>query len=230
VSSSYVIPATHSDGRQGPGAIKYGMRFVLRPDYPVSASASVGVVNLVYALKAYGAYIVDQGADFEIDADFTHPEVWQQAGLSSKSLDIQPSDLRPAVPGIPPPIPMIFTPVTQSSLPPTVRLRGNRRPIRPGSRLHVSGRVRGERVGYERVSVQAFTRGKWRFLLGAGLTRGGQFAAGTTLRLLLSPGRLGQTPERLALRHLHLTTGPLRLRATVRGFSHSNVIHVRIHR
>ena len=64
------------------------MRFVLRPDYPVPANASVGVVNVIYALKTYGVYLVDQGADFEIDADFTSPELWQQAGLSSKTLDI----------------------------------------------------------------------------------------------------------------------------------------------
>ena len=124
VSSDYVWPATHSDGKQGPNAIKYGMRFVLRPDYPVSASAPVGVVNVIYALKTFGVYLVDQGADFEIDADFTKPELWQLAGLSSKTLDIQPSDLRPAELGTPPPIPMIVAPASTSSRPPTVRLRG----------------------------------------------------------------------------------------------------------
>src|SRR3989454_2301963 len=34
-SSDYIFPATQSDGNLGPDAIKYGMLFVLRPDYPV---------------------------------------------------------------------------------------------------------------------------------------------------------------------------------------------------
>jgi hypothetical protein len=231
VSSSYVSPASHSDGKQGPNAIRYGMRFVLRADYPVPANASIGVVNLIYALKIYGAYLVDQGADFEIDADFTHPDVWQQAGLSSKSLDIQASDLRPAVPGTPPPISMLVSPVTQASRPPTVRLQGNRRPLRVGSRLHVSGRVRGDLMAHERLSVEVFTRGKWRFLLGAVLERNGRFAAGTTLRLRLRLAPAGQTRARLVLRHLHLPiVRSLRLRAAMRGAVHSNVIRVRIRR
>jgi hypothetical protein len=228
VSSSYVLPATHSDGRQGPGAIRYGMRFVLRPDYPVAANASVGVLNLVYALKVYGAYLVDQGADFEIDADFTHPEVWQQAGLSSKSLDIQPSDLRPAELGTPPPIPMIVSPATQAGRA-TVRLRANRRPLRVGARLHVSGRARGQLVGNERARIEAFMRGKWRFLLGARLRRDGRFTAGT--RLLQRARRSGDGSARLVLAHLHLSlSGTLRLRATVPGFGYSNVIRVQIRR
>jgi hypothetical protein len=230
VSSSYVAPATHSDGRQGPNAITYGMRFVLRADYPVAANASVGVVNLVYALKTYGVYLVDQGADFEIDADFTHPGVWQQAGLNSKTLDIQPSDLRPAVPGTPPPIPTIF-PVKESNHPPTVRLRANRRPLRVGSRLRVSGRVRGQLIGLAHVHVDLFASGKWRYLLGANLKRDGRFAAGARLRRALRHGRLGDGRGGLVLRHLHLQgAGSLRLRATVRGSQHSNVIHVRIRR
>jgi hypothetical protein len=231
VSSSYVVPATHSDGKQGSHVIKYGMRFVLRADYPVAANASVGVVNLIYALKTYGAYLVDQGADFEIDADFTHPEIWQQAGLNSKSLAIQPSDLRPAELGTPPPIPTVVLPVKQSRRP-TVRLRANRRPIRVGARLHVSGRVRGQVVGYERVTIKAFTHGKWRFLLEARLKRDGRFATGTRLRLHLRPGRLGRTRALLVLRHLHFPPAirSLRLRATVRGFGHSKVIHVGIRR
>jgi hypothetical protein len=231
VSFSYVLPATHSDGKQGPNAIKYGMRFVLRADYPVAANASVGVVNLIYALKTFGVYLVDQGADFEIDADFTHPEIWQQAGLGSKSLDIQPSDLRPAELGTPPPIPTVVSPVKESGGPPSVRLRANRRPIRVGTRLHVSGWVRGRLPRRERVAIEAFTHGRWRFLLGAKLKPNGRFATGTTLRRRLRPGRSGHRKARLVLRHLHLPVArSLRLRATVRGFGHSNVIHVGIRR
>ena len=231
VSSDYVWPATHSDGKQGPNAIKYGMRFVLRPDYPVSASAPVGVVNVIYALKTFGVYLVDQGADFEIDADFTKPELWQLAGLSSKTLDIQPSDLRPAELGTPPPIPMIVAPASTSSRPPTVRLRANRRPIRVGSRLHVSGRVRGELAGYEHVRVQVFTRGAWRYLLGARVKRSGRFAVRARLRP--SARRLpgGPSRGRLRLHHVHFRAGiTLHLRAKVLGFGRSNVIRVRLRR
>ena len=35
---------------------------------------------MIQALKTYGAYVVDQGASFEIDADSTHPDLWSQAG------------------------------------------------------------------------------------------------------------------------------------------------------
>ncbi len=231
VSADYVWPATHSDGKQGPNAIKYGMRFVLRPDYPVAANAPVGVVNLIYALKTFGVYLVDQGADFEIDADFTKPELWQLAGLSSKTLDVQPSDLRPAELGTPPPIPMIVAPAKESSRHPTVRLRANRRPIHVGSRLHVSGRVRGELVGYEHVRIQVFTRGAWRYLLGARVRRNGRFTART--RLERSVRRLPGAERRATMRlsHLYVPAGAaLHLRAKVRGFGRSNVIRVRLSR
>jgi hypothetical protein len=224
VSSDYDWPATHSDGKQGPNAIKYGMRFVLRPDYPVGADAPVGIVNVIYALKTYGVYLVDQGADFEVDADFTRPDLWQLTGLSSKSLDIHSSDLRPAELGTPPPIPMIIPPAKRASRPPTVRLRANRRPIRVGSRLHMSGRVLGELVGYEHARVQVFTRGAWRHLVGTRVRRNGRFAV--RVRLKRSGLRL-----MLRLRHLRVPAGSaLHLRAKVRGFGGSNVIRVRLRR
>lgn len=95
VSSTYLFPpATHTDGGQGPDAIKYGMLFVLRSDYPVPADASVGVKNVIQALKTYGAYVVDQGADLEMDADSTHPELWQEAGLREGSFDFTAGDFR----------------------------------------------------------------------------------------------------------------------------------------
>jgi hypothetical protein len=224
VSSDYDWPATHSDGKQGSNAIKYGMRFVLRPDYPVAADAPVGVVNLLYALKTYGAYLVDQGADFELDADFTRPDLWQLAGLSSKSLDIHASDLRPAELGTPPPIPMILPPATQSSRPPTVRLRANRRPIRVGSRLHVFGRVRGVLTGYEHARVHVFTHGAWRYLFGARVKRNGRF----TVRARLRRAKLRRM---LRLRHVRVPAGgTIHLRATVPGLGQSDVIRVRLRR
>ena len=229
VSSDYVWPATHSDGKQGRNAIKYGMRFVLRHDYPVPANASIGVINLTHALKLYGAYLVDQGADFEIDADFTNPELWQQAGLHSKSLDIQPSDFRPAELGTPGPIPTIVSPANRSTRPVSVRLRANRLPIRVGSRLHMSGRVRGELLGYERVRIEAYTRGAWRYLIGAGVKGDGRFGAAT--RLLRTVPQRSPRKRPLLLRHLHVPGGTvLKLRASVRGIARSEVIRVRLRR
>jgi len=95
VSSSYIYPvATHSDGSLGSTGVEYGMLFVLRADYPVPANASVGVRNVITALKTYGAYVVDQGASFELDADSTRPDLWSQAGLTESSLSITPGDMR----------------------------------------------------------------------------------------------------------------------------------------
>jgi hypothetical protein len=181
-------------------------------------------VNLIYALKIYGAYLVDQGADFELDADFTRADLWQLAGLASKSLDIHPSDFQPAELGTPPPIPMILPPAQQASRPPTVRLRANRRPIRVGSRLHVSGRVLGEVAGYERVRVQVFTRGAWRHLFGARVTGNGRFVA--RARLKRSGHRLMLRLRRVRVR----AGGAVHLRAKVPGFGSSNLIRVRLRR
>ena len=231
VSSDYALPAAHSDGKQGPGAVKYGMRFVLRPDYPVRADASVGVINLTYALKVYGAYLVDQGADFEIEADFTRPDLWAQAGLSSKTLDIQPGDFLPATFGTPGPIPTIVTPVTRSTRPPSVLLRANKRLIRVGSRLHLSGRVRGDLFGHEVVRIEAFTRGKWRFMLAGKVGPGGRFAVGIRLKRSVRHGSKKRRRAKVRLRHFHLSAGRrLTLRAAVRGIDRSNAVHVRLGR
>ena len=229
VSSSYLWPATHSDGHEGHNAIKYGQRFVLRHDYPVSANASVGVINLIYALKVYGAYLVDQGADFEIDADFTRPELWQLTGLHSKALDIQPSDFRPAELGNPGPIPTIVSPAQVSALARSVRLQANRLPIRVGSRLHMSGRVRGELLGYERVRIDAHTRGAWRYLTGARVKPDGRFTA--AMQVVRTVPRSSKRKRPLRLRHLHVAAGAtLKLRASVRGIGRSEVIRVRLRR
>src|SRR4029079_18115508 len=96
-------PATHTDG--GGARIECGIRFVLRPDYPVPPGASVGVRNVIQALKTYGAYVVDQGADFEMDADFTQPEIWAPTGLTQNSFDFTAADMRPAKAGPVPPAP-----------------------------------------------------------------------------------------------------------------------------
>ncbi len=101
VSSEYLYPpATHSDGRLGPDAIKYGMLFVLRSDFPVPADATPGERHVIQALKVYGAYVVDQGASMELDADSTHRRIWEAAGLDANSLrSIGPGDFRLVIPG-----------------------------------------------------------------------------------------------------------------------------------
>src|SRR4051812_43110202 len=106
VSSDYVYPvASHSDGLLGPAAIKYGMLFVLRDDFPVPADASIGERNVIEALKRYGAYVVDRGGNFELDADSNDPGLWQEAGLTSTTLDVLPEDLRLVRT---PPSPLVF--------------------------------------------------------------------------------------------------------------------------
>ena len=49
---------------------------------------------MIQALKIYGAYVVDQGASMELDADSTQPGVWEQSGFNANSLDITPQDFR----------------------------------------------------------------------------------------------------------------------------------------
>jgi hypothetical protein len=93
VASSYIWPATHSDGSSG--SIEYGMLFVLRADFPVPAAASLGERNIIAALKTYGAYVVDQGASMGLDADSTRADLWQQAGmLGDGSMPIHADDWR----------------------------------------------------------------------------------------------------------------------------------------
>jgi hypothetical protein len=95
VGSHYLYPpATHTDGGGGAGSIEYGMLFVLRSDYPVPANASIGLRNLIQALKTYGAYVVDQGADFQIDSDANQPDVWAEAGLRETTPKFDANDFR----------------------------------------------------------------------------------------------------------------------------------------
>jgi parallel beta-helix repeat protein len=95
VGSSYLYPpATHTDGGGDASSIKYGMLFVLRSDYPVPSNASIGLRNLIQALKTYGAYVVDQGANFQIDSDSNQPQLWQKAGLRENTPDFTANDFR----------------------------------------------------------------------------------------------------------------------------------------
>jgi hypothetical protein len=115
-SSSYMYPATHSDGDLGPDAVQYGMLFVLRADYQIPAGASLGERNIIRALKTYGAYVVDQGSTMGLDADSTHPELWQQAGMYGKtSMPIRATDLRLVNVGTPPDPAPVPAPAPQPS-------------------------------------------------------------------------------------------------------------------
>ena len=140
VSPDDIWPAAHSDGDGPNGGIEYGMRFVLRPDYPVPPNASIGVQNVIYSLKIFGAFVVDQGADFVMDADYTHPDLWQQAGLTWKSFSFTGADFRPAEPGIPSPLPPPV-PATESVNARAVMLRAESQHVWVGHRLVLRGTV-----------------------------------------------------------------------------------------
>ena len=87
------------------------MLFVLRPDFP--ETGSIGRLNVIRALKTYGAYIVDQGASFEIDTEGDYAagarENFTAAGIARTALnDIRPADLRYVSTGtvpVPTPVP-----------------------------------------------------------------------------------------------------------------------------
>ena len=110
VASTWLYPAAKSDGSCG-CPIQYGMLFVLRPDFP--ETGSIGRLNVIRALKTYGAYIVDQGASFEIDTEGDYAagarENFTAAGIARTALnDIRPADLRYVSTGtvpVPTPVP-----------------------------------------------------------------------------------------------------------------------------
>ena len=232
VSSEYVYPpASHSDGDDGPGAIKYGMLFVLRPDYPVPAGASVGERNVIHALKTYGAYVIDQGADFEMDADFTHPELWTQAGLSENTLDFTGVDMRPAKAGpVPPAGPPASAAKERRKRGKRVRISVNRRNLRLGGQLRISGRVRGAVRRDARVRFQVRTAGgKWRRLRRKPVNADGTFATWPRFVRAVRAARAGK-PRRFKLRDVHLSRNArvVRIRAVLTGSGRSNVVRVRL--
>ena len=113
VSSSYVYPAVKSDGSCG-CEIKYGMLFVLRRDFPENDRSAGDVIQ---ALKTYGAYIVDQGASFEIDTEGDYAPGAKQGSprRASRNVvsDIRPGDLRYVAQGGP--IPAAARPPARSA-------------------------------------------------------------------------------------------------------------------
>jgi hypothetical protein len=132
-SESYTRPiAAKSDGERDSRSVRYGTLFVLRASYPVPSGASVGVRNLIDALKTYGAYVVDQGASMELDADSSHAGLWDKAGLRKKSLPLRPSDWRVVQVGSKP---------AKRSAPRSVTVSAASRVIRRAGRVKVKGRV-----------------------------------------------------------------------------------------
>jgi hypothetical protein len=234
VSSDYIMPpASKSDGNDGPGAIKYGMLFVLRPDYPMPPNAGIGESNVIQALKTYGAYVIDQGADFEMDADFTHPELWAQAGLSQNTFDFTGADMRPAKAG---PVPPAQSPAKSTQERKNgkrgkrVRISVNRRSLGLGGQLRISGKVRGKVRPDARVRFQVRTAASnWRRLRRKPVNADGTFATWPRFLRAVRAARAGKA-KRFKLRDVHLSqrTRVIRIRAVVTGAGRSNVVRVRL--
>ena len=231
VAHDYLFPvASHSDGDGGSGSVKYGMRFVLRPDYPVPGNASVGVRNVIAGLKTFGAYVIDQGASFELDADSTHPGQWAQSGLNPGSLDIKASDMRVARAGngqaLPPPEAQSRKPRKRK-----VVLRADKHKLRVGRKLRLRGKVRVQVPAGRHVRFQVRVGHRWHRLRRKPIQGDGTFATNPRLKRGAHASRWG-APARLRLKRVHLRPGVrvIKIRAVVRGVGRSNVIRVRIRR
>jgi hypothetical protein len=208
VSSGYIHPpASHSDGNGRGNGIKYGMRFVLRADYAPRPGSGIGERNVIEALKTFGAYVVDHGADFEMDADFTHPGIWAQTGLNENSFDFTGADFRPASGG--PEGPRTGAQGNRKrGKKRRVTLRADARRIVVGQTLHLSGNVRGKVRRGAQVRIQVRARhAHWRHLRRKPLNADGTF--GTSSRFLRSP--------RVIL-----------IRAVVARAGQSNIVRVRL--
>jgi hypothetical protein len=114
VDDGYVNPpASHTDGCAGCSHLRYGMLFVLDPGFQPPPGTSQGALNVVDALKRFGAYVVDRGAVFELHGSPNEPDdpsrsdqEWEQAGITFTQLGITPGDLRYVpTPGAPPALP-----------------------------------------------------------------------------------------------------------------------------
>jgi hypothetical protein len=228
VSSGYIYPpASHSDGNGGGNRIKYGMRFVLRPDYAPRAGSGIGERNVIQALKTFGAYVVDQGADFEMDADFTHPGIWAQTGLNENSFDFTGAAFRPASAG---PggagAPTRAQGNRKKGKKRRVTLRVDARRILLGQTLHLSGNVRGTVPRRAQVRIQIPVRhGHWRRLRRKPLNGDRTFA--TSARFFRSARASG---GKLKLEHLRLSrhTRLILIRAVVARAGQSNAVRVRL--
>jgi hypothetical protein len=115
IGTGYVNPpASHTDMCDGCSHLHYGMLFVLNPAFQLPADATPAELNIVTALKKYGAYITDRGPVFELDGSPNEPtdpsrsdQLWADAQDGDLArLNIRPSDfLYVQAPGAPPPLP-----------------------------------------------------------------------------------------------------------------------------
>lgn len=117
VATGYVSPpASHTDGcLDACSHLHYGMLFVLDPAFkPAVRFMTRGEINLVEALKRYGAYLVDQSSVFELDGSPNEPTdpalsdlLWDASDVSQLTkVGIKPSDFRYVpTPGSPPATP-----------------------------------------------------------------------------------------------------------------------------
>jgi len=220
-------PMTHTDGEGPDNGIQYGMLFVLRPDYPVPANASPGVRNVIVALKTYGAYVIDQGADLEMDADSTHPELWQRAGLNETSFGITASDFRLVHAG---PVPFVKQPARRRAPKRALVLGAASRSVWAGGKVRLRGKAKQAPPG-ARVRIQVRTKGHWRRLRRKPVEADGTFGTNPRLGRYARASRSG-SHGRLHLENVRLRHGirVLKFRATVKGLGHSNVVRVRVRR
>ena len=225
VAGDYLFPATHSDGDLGASAVKYGMLFVLRPDFPVSAGANRGERNIISALKTYGAYVVDQGASMGLDADWTHGDLWSAAGmLGDTNMPVRASDWR-----------LVNVGGASAAGPAMHRrrviLRTARHSVWVGGKVHLRGRVRGAFPAGARVRLLVHSGGRWHRLRRKPLQADGAFATNLRLGHSARAARHGGH-RRLTLRKVRLRRGlrVLRIRAVVKGAGRSNVVRVRVRR
>jgi hypothetical protein len=227
VAGDYLFPATHSDGDLGPESVKYGMLFVLRPDFPLSAGASVGERNIIAALKTYGAYVVDQGSTMGLDADTTHPELWTQAGMyGDASMPIHAGDWR------------LVSGTANAASPPSPRrshrrvsLRAGKRFVWIGGKVRLRGKVRGAVRAGAHVRFLVRARGRWHRLRRKPVEANRTFATNARLaHRARAASTSGHRP--LSLKHVRLRRGVrvLRVRAVVRGAGRSNVVRIRVRR
>jgi hypothetical protein len=225
VAGSYLFPATHSDGDLGQDSVKYGMLFVLRPDFPVSAGANVGERNIIAALKTYGAYVVDQGASMGIDADSTHGELWSQAGmLGDSSMKIGSNDWRLVNVGK-------ASAAGPAPVARAVVLRTAAHRVWVGGKVRLRGKVRGAVPAGARVRFMVRSKGRWHRLRRKPVEADGTFATNARLAHRASAART-HGKRRLALKSVRLRHGikVLRIRAVVKGVGRSNVVRVRVRR
>ena len=225
VSGDYLFPATHTDGDLGSNAVKYGMLFVLRPDFPVPSGASIGERNIIAALKTYGAYVVDQGASMGIDADSSHPELWAKAGmLGDAGMPIRATDWRRVNVGS-------SAAAAPAPAKRKVVLRAARRSVRIGGRVRLRGKLRVAVARGAKVRLMVRTGRGWQRLRRKAIAADGTFRTSARLvRKALAAGR--SAPTRLTLRRVQLKRGTrvLKIRAVVKGVGRSNVVRVRVRR